>query len=123
MCYYDGIGVEEDEQKALEWFLISAENGNSVSQYWIALYCRNNTNIEGNEKKSFEWFLKSAENGNIDAQYEVAKCFIHCIGVEANEQKSFEWFLRSAENKTVTHNMRSQNVINMDFELKKMNKN
>ena len=54
--YYDGRGVEEDEEKAEEWFLKAAEQGHCEAQFELGwLYYL----ADGNEE-AVKWYRKAA---------------------------------------------------------------
>src|ERR1044072_9426288 len=55
----DGIGTDRDEQKAFEWYMKSAENGNINGQYSVAMCYKYGLGTEVDKQKAVEWFLKS----------------------------------------------------------------
>src|SRR5689334_13332528 len=63
-CYEYGIGVEKDEQKAVEWYQKAAELGNARAHYCLGCCYENGIGVEKNERKAVEWYQKAAELGN-----------------------------------------------------------
>ncbi|PKY56391.1 kinase-like protein [Rhizophagus irregularis] len=98
MCYLNGTGTYKNQMKAFEWYLKSAENGNSYGQFNLGCCYEYGIGTDKNETKAFEWYLKSAKNGNGKGQLSLGNCYKKGIGIDKNEIKAFEWYLKSAEN-------------------------
>ena len=96
-CYDDGIGVEKNHSKAVEWFAKAAEQGHSSGQYMLGLSCYFGDGIKKDYKKAFEWFAKAAEQGNPDGQWRLGNCYYYGNGVEKDFAKAVEWYAKSAE--------------------------
>ncbi|HHR6116971.1 TPA: tetratricopeptide repeat protein [Providencia alcalifaciens] len=65
---YDvGEGVEEDEAKAIEWYLKAATQGHSQAQYMMGMMCETSEHLSVESHQALEWFLNSAAQGNSDA--------------------------------------------------------
>ncbi|CAB4472922.1 unnamed protein product [Rhizophagus irregularis] len=54
-CYQYGVGKKKDEFKAFEFYLKSAEGGNSDAQNNLGYCYQNGIGITKDEKKAFEW--------------------------------------------------------------------
>ncbi|RHZ72881.1 hypothetical protein Glove_236g22 [Diversispora epigaea] len=93
----NGIGTTKDEEKAFQWYLKSAEGGNSIGQFNLGNCYENGIGTTKDEEKAFQWYLNSAEGGNNDGQYNLAHCYQHEIGTTKDEEKAFQWYLKSAE--------------------------
>jgi len=48
VCYDNGIGVEKDEQKAVEWYQKAAEQGHAKAQNSLGWCYANGTGIDKN---------------------------------------------------------------------------
>ncbi|RHZ80062.1 hypothetical protein Glove_139g107 [Diversispora epigaea] len=100
----------KDEEKAVQWYMKSAEGGDSTGQYNLG-YCYQHgigttkgkrKHSSGsvlrifvvmvlelrNEKKA--WYMKSAEEGNSNGQNGLGYCYQHGIGTTKNEKKAFQ---------------------------------
>ncbi|GBC26195.2 kinase-like domain-containing protein [Rhizophagus irregularis DAOM 181602=DAOM 197198] len=95
LCYKNGIGVEKNEIKAIEYFHKSAIQEDSNAQNELGIFYENG--IEKDEHKAFYWYQKAAENENEFAQYNLGLCYENGIGVEKNESKAFNWYKKSAK--------------------------
>ncbi|CAJ0845018.1 8587_t:CDS:2, partial [Entrophospora sp. SA101] len=102
-CYHYGIGIQQDLNQVLQWYLKSAENGNTENgnggaQFMVGFCYHYVIGVEKNYDKAFEWYLKSAEKENGNGQYSVGNCYHYGIGTKKNYNKAFQWYLMSAEN-------------------------
>ena len=68
VCYYNGRGVEKDEQKAVEWYQKAAEQGYAQAQKNLGVCYRHGTGIEKDEQKAVEWYQKAADQGHVRAR-------------------------------------------------------
>jgi TPR repeat protein len=82
----DGIGIQKNVRKALEWFLKSEK-------------CEYNpiTQNDSDGKKEFKRDLKLAiiTNDGIAQNY-LGYCYMNGKGINKNETKAFDWYLKSA---------------------------
>src|SRR5256885_725545 len=88
--YANGIGVENDEVKAFEWYKKSAEQGFSNAQCNLGVCYANGIGVKKDEVKAFEWYKKSAEQGFSNAQYNLGYCYQNGKGVEKDEVQAFD---------------------------------
>ncbi|RIB10594.1 hypothetical protein C2G38_1979536, partial [Gigaspora rosea] len=79
-CYESCIDVPEDEKKAFDWYLESADGGSSDGQLNVGNCYLNGIGVSKNEKKAFEWYLKAARGGNSDGQLNVGNCSRNAVG-------------------------------------------
>src|SRR6185312_11430136 len=79
-CYYNGTGVEKDEQKAVKWYQKAAEQGYAAAQNNLGTCYYNGTGVEKNKQKEVEWYLKAAEQGYAAAQNNLGACYADGTG-------------------------------------------
>ncbi|MEQ9918630.1 tetratricopeptide repeat protein [Pectobacterium aroidearum] len=92
--YYDGNGVEENDEQAKAWYMKAAEQGNADAQYEIgAMYFD-----EQESAKAIPWFKKAAARGNADAQFQLAIMYIKGFGTAPNYGTAFKYAKDAAEN-------------------------
>ena len=96
-CYDDGVGVESNSAKAVEWYSKSAEQGYSYGQYMLGLCYYLGHGVEKDHAKAVEWYSKSAEQGNSNGQWRLGLCYYFGYGVEKDDAKAVEWYAKSAE--------------------------
>ena len=87
--YYRGRGVQQDQAKAVEYFLKAAEKGHS--QALLGAGCEKDLN------KAVEYFQKSADAGNMEAAFNLAIHYGKGDGVERNMAKSAEYMKMAEE--------------------------
>ena len=94
---YDfGIGVAENDTKALEWFIKAAEKNdpagmsNLGTMYWEG--------VDGvkNFEKAFYWTKQAAESGVPIAMNNLGLFYLNGVGTEKNEQNALMWIKKSA---------------------------
>ena len=57
-CYYDGKGVEQDYETAVEWYEKAAEQGDMSAQEKLIQCYRNGKGVEKDERKAVEWISR-----------------------------------------------------------------
>ena len=72
-CY--GLGIEQDYEKAFEWFLKSAQEGNKFAQYSLANLYYYGNGVEKDLSQAFLWYQKSSAQGQPYASYAVAQMY------------------------------------------------
>ena len=96
-CYSNGLGVEVDNDKAVEWYRRSAEQGNSSSQNNLGVCYSNGRGVNQDKAKAAEWYRKAAEQGEAYAQCNLADFYKDGIGVEKDLALAVLWYKKSAD--------------------------
>ena len=89
-CY--GLGTEQNYEKAFEWFLKSAQEGNKFSQYSLANLYYYGNGAERNLKEAFGWYMRSAKQGQPYASYAVAQMYSKGEYVEHDEKTAQKYY-------------------------------
>lgn len=89
----------KDYQKAYEYYLKAAEQGNTVAQYKVAYMLDNKIGVDDDHKLAQRWYMKSAERGNSDAQVAIGKIYYEGKGlfILSDYNKAIEWFKKAAD--------------------------
>lgn len=95
-AYLSGKGVEQDSQKAYEWFLKAAQQGDDKAQFRVAEMLHNGEAGTKDISEAVQWFLKSAEQGMAESQYALGVCYANGEGVEDNYAEAERWLLKAA---------------------------
>ena len=78
--------------------LLSAQNGDPVSQVMMGLATGWNLTIEQDrDQKTTDWYKKAAEQGNTDGQYYLGWRYKEGRGVQKDLNQAFYWFMKAAE--------------------------
>ena len=75
VCYEDGVGVEQDYEKAVEYYRKSAEQDNDWAEYNLACCYYNGCGVKKNLAKAKELYRSAAEKGNKNAKEKFVKLF------------------------------------------------
>ena len=94
--YLNGVGVAADENFALDWLQLAAENGQPVAQYTLAtLYAREGSAIHDPATAKY-WYQLAAENGNRMAMNNLAMFYAQGLGTDADITEAAHWFSMAA---------------------------
>lgn len=63
VMYYQGEGVRQDYQKALEWYTKAANQGFSGAQYNLGVMYSQGKGVPQDYQKALEWYGKACDNG------------------------------------------------------------
>jgi TPR repeat protein len=95
-----GYGVEQDKQKAVEWWTKSASH-KGASAYTLAQLgnCyQNGIGVPADDKKAVEYFTAAAKQGNVGAMVRLgAYYYEEGRGIDKDWGKSAEWFYKAAK--------------------------
>ncbi|SNT70785.1 zinc-dependent peptidase [Psychrobacter sp. LV10R520-6] len=67
--YEKGIGVQQDNAKAFEWYLKSANQGNAQAQSNLGAMYDQGIGVQQDYAEAFEWYTRSASQGDARAQF------------------------------------------------------
>jgi len=96
-CYEEGLGVEQDFPKALEWFKTSADLSYAASQHMLGTCYAYGMQVPQDYQLAFQWFQKAAEQGHAGAQYMLGMRYANGLGEEQDDKLAAKWFGRAAE--------------------------
>jgi hypothetical protein len=92
LIYFTGKGVSQNNEQALRWFHLAAENGNHLSQYMLAdIYYSGVDGIPQNYENAFKWAKLSAKQGNSNAEFLLGAMYAMGHGTSQNYQKAAKW--------------------------------
>jgi hypothetical protein len=101
LLYYHGHAVRENDQRAFEWFLRAAEQGNAEGQFHLANMYMYGLGVPATESEPDRvaalWYFEAARRGHAEAQYNLGILFLAGKGVYKNEDEALKWIRRSAE--------------------------
>ena len=97
VCLLFGWGVDNDAEKAFEWFSKAAEQGHLSAQFWLGTCYNFGKGVEKDMTKAVEWYQKAAEQGQADAQIQLALCYHSGQGVRKNMAQAVDWYHKAAE--------------------------
>ncbi len=95
--YQEGMGVEQDYAKALEWLEKAADFGNSSAMNNIGYSYYYGVGVEQDYAKALEWFEKAADLRNSSAMDWIGSIYREGLGVEQDYTKALEWYEKAAD--------------------------
>jgi len=90
--YANGFGVPMDDDLALQWYGLAAEQGYSEAQFNLGLMHANGWGVEMNDQEAAKWYRLAAEQGLIEAQTSLAMLCHKGRGVEQNLIEAYKWY-------------------------------
>jgi TPR repeat protein len=90
----NGDGVDKNEDEAIKYFKLSAEQGDPSGSYNYARGLEKAQDV----KQAFAYFEKAASNGVVQAMLAVAMMYYQGKGVEKSHQKAVEFAKKAIEN-------------------------
>ncbi len=96
-CYEKGIGVQQDDSKALEWYQTAAKEGHPIGQANLAYMLSTGQGIPTNNNLAYSWYQKAADQGYPAGQAGVAWCYQHGKGTPLNPELAAVWYQKAAE--------------------------
>uniref|UniRef100_A0A914R8V8 MYND-type domain-containing protein n=1 Tax=Panagrolaimus davidi TaxID=227884 RepID=A0A914R8V8_9BILA len=124
MNYLDGIGVNKDYRKAVEWFEKAVENGYAPSANNLGNLYNSGMGVEKSILKSFNYYKLAAEGGLTAAMCNLANCYFKDVGYgprfPSTEDKAegLKW-LKLAANKGNPNAVEELNIIQENVKNKK----
>lgn len=76
VMYNNGLGVHQDDAKAVEWYTKSASQNFVLTQFNLGNMYRNGRGVEKDDNKAIEWWSKSAQQDFEKAQYNLAGMYL-----------------------------------------------
>ena len=96
--YANGIGVPNDDAKAVEWYQKSAAQGDAAAQFYLGLMYADGRGVPNDDAKAVEWWQKCAAQGVACAQSKLGWMYGEGRGVPKDEAKAYAWFNIAAVN-------------------------
>jgi len=85
-----------DFQTAYNAYLADADDGDSRSQFGLAVMYHTGKGVEKDYAKARDWYTKAAEQGNAKAQNNLGIIFRRGHGVERDSREAFTWIWMAA---------------------------
>ncbi|WP_337404564.1 MobP3 family relaxase [Porcipelethomonas sp.] len=89
-CY--GLGTQQDYEKAFEWFLKSAKEGNKFAQYSLGNLYYYGNGTDKDLSQAFLWYQKSSSQGQPYASYSIAQMYNKGEYVSQSEENAQRYY-------------------------------
>jgi TPR repeat protein len=107
ICYEEGYGVEQDENKAVELLKLAAAENYAFANTKLGYYYIDGIaeDSEPDYDKAFEHFMAAAESGDFDAMYYLGRMYKYAIGRPENPELALKYFRQAAEGGNIDANV------------------
>ena len=75
LFYMNGIGVDRDEDKAVEWLNKAAAQNHTQAQYNLGIYYAKFSDSEA-QRLAVKWLKEAVKGDSADAQYNLAQLYL-----------------------------------------------
>lgn len=96
--YFYGLGTNQDDNKAFEWWTKSANLGDPQAMNNIGNMYYNGWSVPVDFKKALEWYNKSAAKSFGFAMVSIGDMYRYGKGVQQNTNSAISWFQKAADN-------------------------
>ena len=97
LYFYGMGGYTRDYAKALETYLIAAEQGDADAQAQIGKIYMDGLGVEVDADKAMDWNMRAAEQGNAQGQEQIGMMYYYGIGMTKSTEEASRWFERARD--------------------------
>jgi uncharacterized protein len=95
--YYEGEGVPQNYDEALNWYRKAADAGLPRAQLRIGLMYSEGRSVQQDRSEAVKWYRLAADEGLPDAQYNLALAYDFGEGLPQNYAEAVRWYQFAAE--------------------------
>ncbi len=95
--YINGHGIEQNDEKAFNYYQLSADQGNLTAQNNLGYMYQHGHHVEQNYEKAFNYYQLSADQGESFAQCHLAIMYLHGLGIEQDYEKALYYYQLAAD--------------------------
>ena len=102
--FQQGIGVDEDDQQALQFIIQAAEKGDARAQYELGIEYEKGILLARDIQQAAKWLLASAKQDNMDGQFAYGIMLLTAFGQgmevasAEQQQEAREWLTKARLN-------------------------
>ena len=97
IMYDYGHGVKANSERALHWYLLSAEQGQPAVQYQVGAKYFRGDGVKQNYKEAAHWWEMAANGGQVDAQFNLGLMYFRGLSIASDDEKAVALFSQAAE--------------------------
>ena len=88
----------QDYVKAMDWYIKSAQNGNSIAMIQIGSLYKDGLGVKQDYRKAMKWYVKAALTSNdSDALFYIGHLYENGYGVIQDKNEAMIWYVMAAE--------------------------
>lgn len=92
LLYGNGFGVDMNDELALKYYGIAAEQGHGNAAFNLAVMHQNGWGVPMDEKTANEWYVVAAGKGNTEAQMALGRYFAMDFLETYDPVEAYKWF-------------------------------
>ncbi len=96
LCYEMGLGVEKDNEQAVDWLKKAAAQGDPEGQTDLGYHYIKGLGVKKDHKEAVRLFAEAAELGHAKAQTYLGQCYEKGLGVEKDDKRAVHWYAQAA---------------------------
>ena len=97
VMYYNGHGVKQSYEKAVEWYAKAAKQGHASAQCNLGFMYENGHGVKQSYEKAVEWYGKAAKQGLAGAQCCLGFMYYNGHGVKQSDSDAIRWYGMAAK--------------------------
>lgn len=92
-CYLYGWGVEQDDQQAIKWRVLSCQYEEWVPrEFVLGSAFAQGEGVPQDWAQAFKWFKAGADLGILQTYDCVARCYLYGLGVPQDKAEALKWY-------------------------------
>lgn len=95
--YYTGIGVKQDYQQAMQWYLKAVDKGSIDAMLYVAMLYEKGEGVKQDYQQALQWYLKAADKGNATAMNDIGRFYNEGLGVKQDLERAKYWEQKARE--------------------------
>ena len=96
--YEQGVGVEKDIQKSIQWYEKAAMKGVTDAECRLGHIYYQGKGVPRDPKKACKWLTRAAQHNSAEAQNTLGHMYLTGDGVKKDIQAASQWLHRAANN-------------------------
>jgi hypothetical protein len=96
--YEQGVGVEKDIQKSIQWYEKAAMKGVADAECRLGHIYYHGKGVPRDPKKACKWLTRAAQHNSAEAQNTLGHMYLTGDGVKKNIQTASQWLHKAAAN-------------------------
>jgi TPR repeat protein len=94
--------VLKNYKTAINWYTLSAKQGNSRAQHNLALMFHSGNGVLQDYKTAVKWYERSAKQGNKNSQVNLGQMYFIGLGIEQDNVHAYMWWKIAKLNGNIT---------------------
>ena len=90
--YRNGHGVAQDNEEAVKWYRLAADQGYAAAQSNLGVMYSNGEGVAQNFEEAVKWYRLSAQQGHVMGQINLATKYLAGEGVAQDYVRAHMWF-------------------------------